>query len=44
MRDRIHRVTTVGVALVLILGGLAGCESVSPDAENMGGTRRAEPI
>lgn len=43
MSDRTHRVTTLGVALVLVMGGLAGCESV-PDPEEMGGTRRAEPI
>ena len=44
MRDRNNRVTKIGVALVLILGGLSGCSSMSPDPEKMGGTRRAEPI
>ena len=44
MSDRTHRVANVGLALVLILGGLSGCSSTSPDPEKMGGTRRAKPI
>ncbi len=44
MNDRIHRVTKIGVALVLIMGGLSGCESTPPGPEEMGGTRRAEAI
>ena len=42
MRDRNNRVTKLGVALVLILGGFSGC--ISSDQGDMGGTRRAEPI
>ena len=44
MRDRNKRVIKVGVALVLIMGGLSGCQSIPPDRAEMGGTRRAEPI
>ena len=42
MRDRKNRVTKLGVALVLILGGFSGC--ISSDQVDMGGTRRAKPI
>lgn len=44
MSDRNNRVTKLGVALVLILGGFSGCGSTPPGPEDMGGTRRAEPI
>lgn len=44
MRDRNKRVIKVGVALVLIMGGLSGCQSIPSDRAEMGGTRRAEPI
>ncbi|MCY3956498.1 MAG: LPP20 family lipoprotein [Nitrospira sp.] len=43
MQDRNHRLAKIGVALVLVMGGLSGCES-TPTGEEMGGTRRALPI
>lgn len=44
MRERKTRATRVGVLLVLTMGGLFGCSTMSSDQDGLGGTRGAEAI